>query len=51
MTDHQQNYRIETIGVHGGQSPDPVTGARAVPIYSSNAFQFENTAHAADLFA
>jgi O-acetylhomoserine (thiol)-lyase len=51
MADHQQNYRIETISVHGGQSPDPVTGARAVPIYSSNAFQFENTAHAADLFA
>ncbi len=51
MANEQKNYRIETLGVHGGQSPDPVTGARAVPIYSSNAFQFENTDHAADLFA
>ncbi|RSD28330.1 O-acetylhomoserine aminocarboxypropyltransferase/cysteine synthase family protein [Mesobacillus subterraneus] len=51
MTNEKPNYRIETLSVHGGQSPDPVTGARAVPIYSSNAFQFENTDHAADLFA
>ncbi|WP_079507067.1 O-acetylhomoserine aminocarboxypropyltransferase/cysteine synthase family protein [Mesobacillus jeotgali] len=51
MAKEQKNYKLETIGVHGGQSPDPVTGARAVPIYSSNAFQFENTEHAADLFA
>ncbi|GAE48126.1 O-acetylhomoserine sulfhydrylase [Mesobacillus boroniphilus JCM 21738] len=51
MANEQKSYRIETLGVHGGQSPDPVTGARAVPIYSSNAFQFENTEHAAALFA
>jgi len=51
MTEQQRNYKIETLSVHGGQSPDPETGARSLPIYSSNAFQFENTGHAADLFA
>ncbi|TFI48100.1 O-acetylhomoserine aminocarboxypropyltransferase/cysteine synthase, partial [Diaphorobacter sp. DS2] len=51
MTDKQKIYRFETIGVHGGLKPDPVTGARAVPIYQNNAYQFKNTDHAADLFA
>ncbi|MDF2037480.1 O-acetylhomoserine aminocarboxypropyltransferase/cysteine synthase [Cytobacillus oceanisediminis] len=51
MTDKQKNYRFETIGVHGGLKPDPVTGARALPIYQNNAYQFKNTNHAADLFA
>lgn len=46
----EKKYRIETLGVHGGLSPDPVTGARAVPIYQSNAYQFKNTEHAANLF-
>jgi len=45
------SYRLETIAVHGGLQPDPVTGARAVPIYQSNAYQFANTEHAANLFA
>ena len=51
MTDKQKNYRFQTIGVHGGLKPDPVTGARALPIYQNNAYQFKNTDHAADLFA
>ncbi|MBX9974220.1 O-acetylhomoserine aminocarboxypropyltransferase/cysteine synthase family protein [Cytobacillus firmus] len=51
MTDKQKNYRFETIGVHGGLKPDPLTGARALPIYQNNAYQFKNTDHAADLFA
>lgn len=51
MTEKQKNYRLETLGVHGGLSPDPVTGARAVPIYQNNAYQFKNTEHAANLFA
>lgn len=51
MTDKQRSYRFETLGVHGGLKPDPVTGARAVPIYQNNAYQFKNTDHAADLFA
>ena len=51
MTVKQKNYRFETLGVHGGLQPDPVTGARAVPIYQNNAYQFKNTEHAADLFS
>ncbi|PLR79318.1 O-acetylhomoserine aminocarboxypropyltransferase [Bacillus sp. V3-13] len=50
MSEKQQKYRIETIGVHGGLDPDPITGARAVPIYQNNAYQFKNTEHAANLF-
>ncbi|MBS4190658.1 O-acetylhomoserine aminocarboxypropyltransferase/cysteine synthase [Bacillus sp. FJAT-49705] len=50
MTKKQKNYRLETLGVHGGLQPDPVTGARAVPIYQNNAYQFKNTEHAANLF-
>ncbi|MBB6445036.1 O-acetylhomoserine (thiol)-lyase [Bacillus benzoevorans] len=46
----EKNYRIETLSVHGGLQPDPVTGARAVPIYQNNAYQFKNTEHAANLF-
>lgn len=43
--------RAETISLHAGQSPDPVTGARAVPIYQTSSYVFKNTKHAADLFA
>lgn len=46
----EKNYRFETLSVHGGLKPDPVTGARAVPIYQNNAYQFKNTEHAANLF-
>lgn len=51
MAENKKNYRLETLGVHGGLSPDPVTGARALPIYQNNAYQFQNTEHAANLFA
>jgi O-acetylhomoserine (thiol)-lyase len=47
----EKQYRLETIAVHGGLQPDPATGARAVPIYQSTAYKFENTEHAANLFA
>lgn len=47
----QKKYRIETLGIHGGLQPDPVTGARALPIYLTTAYQFKNTEHAANLFA
>jgi O-acetylhomoserine (thiol)-lyase len=40
----------DTIGLHAGQHPDPVTGARAVPIYQSTSFVFRDTDHAAALF-
>ncbi len=41
---------LETIALHGGQTPDPVTGSRAVPIHQTTSFQFKNTEHAANLF-
>jgi O-acetylhomoserine (thiol)-lyase len=47
----EKQYRLETIAVHGGLQPDSATGARAVPIYQSTAYKFENTEHAANLFA
>src|SRR3989304_10265976 len=43
--------KTETLVLHGGQEPDPATGARAVPIYQTTSFQFKNTEHAANLFA
>jgi len=44
--------RLETLAVHAGQeTPDPTTGARAVPIYRTSSFVFRNTEHAANLFA
>ena len=46
----QHKYRFETIALHGGQSPDPTTTARAVPIYRTSSFVFKNTQHAANLF-
>jgi O-acetylhomoserine (thiol)-lyase len=45
------DWGFETRQVHAGQEPDPTTGARAVPIYQTTAYQFRDTAHAADLFA
>jgi len=45
------SYRFETLQVHAGQEPDPVTGSRAVPIYQTTSYVFENAEHGADLFA
>ncbi len=45
------HHRYETLQLHAGQVPDPVTGARAVPIYQTTSYQFESSAHGADLFA
>jgi O-acetylhomoserine (thiol)-lyase len=42
--------RPETISIHGGQAPDPTTNARAVPIYQTTSYTFDDTQHAADLF-
>lgn len=47
----QNSYRFETLQVHAGQEPDPVTGSRAVPIYQTTSYVFENAEHGADLFA
>ncbi|MGZ5563252.1 MAG: O-acetylhomoserine aminocarboxypropyltransferase/cysteine synthase family protein [Halobacteriota archaeon] len=43
--------RPGTIAVHGGQSGDPTTKARAVPIYQTTSYLFDSTEHAAKLFA
>lgn len=44
-------YGIETLAVHGGQAPDPTTKSRAVPIYQTTAYAFDDTDHARRLFA
>lgn len=49
MTDRPWGFR--TRALHAGGRPDPTTGARAVPIYQSTSFVFEDTQDAADLFA
>ena len=46
------NFRFETIQLHAGQEqPDAATGARAVPIYQTASYVFENAAHAAARFS
>ncbi|WP_203362374.1 O-acetylhomoserine aminocarboxypropyltransferase/cysteine synthase family protein [Bacillus sp. REN10] len=47
----KENWDQETLLLHGGQVPDPVTGARAVPIYETTSYVFEDTDHANALFA
>jgi len=42
--------KFDTITLHGGQEPDPVTHSRAVPIYQTTSYTFEDSQHAADLF-
>ncbi|MFC5701503.1 O-acetylhomoserine aminocarboxypropyltransferase/cysteine synthase family protein [Cohnella faecalis] len=42
----QRKWRFDTLQVHGGQQPDPATGARAVPIYQTTSFVFKSTEHA-----
>src|SRR5713226_5524467 len=41
---------FETLSLHAGQHPDPVTGARAVPIYQTTSYVFQDSEHAAALF-
>lgn len=43
-------YQPDTLAIHAGQSPDPATNARAVPIYATTSYVFNNTEHAANLF-
>ena len=42
---------LGTMAVHAGQTPDPTTNARAVPIYATTSYVFNDTDHAANLFA
>ncbi|KOG44741.1 hypothetical protein ADK75_34555 [Streptomyces virginiae] len=44
-------WSFETKQLHAGTAPDPVTGARAVPIYQTTSFVFRDTQHASDLFS
>lgn len=45
------NLQPETLLLHGGQEPDPITGSRAVPIHRTTSFVFRDTEHAQALFA
>lgn len=46
-----QNYRFETLQLHAGQEVDGTTNSRAVPIYQTSSYVFNNSDHAANLFA
>lgn len=46
-----RTLKFETQALHAGYQPDPTTGARAVPLYQTTSYQFQNTEHAAALFA
>jgi O-acetylhomoserine/O-acetylserine sulfhydrylase len=45
------NFHFETLQLHAGQEPDKATNARAVPIYQTSSYVFNNAEHAANLFA
>lgn len=47
----QPAYKPETLALHAGYAPDPVTGSRAVPIYQTTSYSFKDADHAANLFA
>jgi len=46
-----ESWGFETRQIHAGQQPDSATGSRAVPIYQTTAYEFRDSAHAANLFA
>jgi O-acetylhomoserine (thiol)-lyase len=50
MSKIDAKLKPESLALHGGQEPDPVTGSRAVPIYQTTSYQFKSTEHAASLF-
>src|SRR6202789_747185 len=49
MSEEQRHFA--TLAVHAGQSPDPATGSRAVPIYQTTSYLFQDADHAGRLFA
>ena len=53
MTDHAEHegYKLDTLALHAGHTPDQDTLSRAVPIYQTSSYVFRDTEHAADLFA
>ena len=46
-----KNLKFETLQLHAGHEPDPTTNSRAVPIYQTTSYQFNDADHAANLFA
>ncbi len=50
MSDNTANWGFDTRQIHVGGDPDTATGARAVPIYQTTAYEFRDTEHAANLF-
>ena len=50
MSSYERRFGFNTLALHAGQRPDPATGARAVPIYQTTSYVFEDTEHAAALF-
>lgn len=51
MSDTTRTLGFDTIALHGGQTPDPTTGSRAVPIYQTTSYVFKDTDQAANRFA
>ncbi len=51
MSDSKPQHQLATLAVHAGQVPDPTTGSRAVPIYQTTSYLFNDADHAARLFA
>src|SRR5512135_2739821 len=47
----EAKQQLATLAVHAGQTPDPATGSRAVPIYQTTSYLFNDADHAARLFA
>ncbi|HEX3046345.1 MAG TPA: O-acetylhomoserine aminocarboxypropyltransferase/cysteine synthase family protein [Bacillota bacterium] len=47
----KKEYRFETLSLHAGQVPDPVTMSRGVPVYRTSSYVFKSTENAANLFA
>jgi O-acetylhomoserine (thiol)-lyase len=47
----EKKLQLATLAVHAGQSPDPATGSRAVPIYQTTSYMFQDADHAGRLFA
>ncbi|MEY4997466.1 MAG: hypothetical protein RLY59_870 [Actinomycetota bacterium] len=51
MSNDQSTWKFETKQIHSGAQPDPVTNARATPIYQTTSYVFNNAEHAKNLFA
>jgi O-acetylhomoserine/O-acetylserine sulfhydrylase len=45
-----ENFKFETLQLHAGQVPDPTTNSRAVPLYQTTSYVFNNSEHGANLF-